>query len=138
MPRVIAIDYGGKRTGLAWTDPLQIIATGLGTVDTDQLKKKLEELLASEDITSIVLGYPTKMDGSDTNITAEVRDFAEWIRKSFSHIHLELWDERFTSKMAMDAMIQSGVKRKKRRDKNLINEVSATILLQEWLLANGN
>lgn len=133
MPRIIAIDYGGKRTGLAWTDPLKIIATGIGTVPTELLKKRLDELIAQEEIEAILLGYPIRMDGSDTNNTEAVRLFQAAINKAHPALPVILWDERFTSKMALQAMIDGGVKKKKRSDKQLINEVSATLMLQEYL-----
>lgn len=133
VSRIIAIDYGLKRTGLAWTDPDQIIATGIGSFDTQQLKNKLKKLVDEADIEGILLGYPTRLDGSDTHSTSAVREFEKWLIKVFPKLYIKRWDERFTSKMAMDAMIAGGVKKKKRRDKHLINELSATILLQEYL-----
>lgn len=127
------MDYGGKRTGLAWTDPLQLIATGLGSFSTDTLKEKFAELIQAEEIDTIVLGYPTRMDGSDSHITEAVREFEKHLQSTYPGLQVVRWDERFTSKMAMDAMIQGGVKKKKRRDKQLINEISAVLILQEYL-----
>jgi putative Holliday junction resolvase len=133
MPRILALDYGLKRTGLAWTDPLQIIATGLTTEPTDTLPAKLKELISKEPIEAIVLGFPTQNDGSDTHATAAVRLLAEQIRQDYPQITLHLWDERFTSKIAFRAMIQSGMSKKRRRDKSLIDQTSAVIILQEFM-----
>ncbi|MEL7342631.1 MAG: RuvX/YqgF family protein, partial [Bacteroidota bacterium] len=90
MPRIIAIDYGAKRTGLAWTDPLQIIATGIGSFDTEGLDDKLKELIAKEEIEAIVLGYPTRMDGSDSHVTEAVRQLKDRLAKAYPEIKLHL------------------------------------------------
>lgn len=133
MSRILALDYGSKRTGIAWTDPLQIIATGVGSFDTKILKAKMLELTKEEDITEIVLGFPTRLDGTDTDSTQAVRKFGAWIEKTFPDIPLHFRDERFTSKQAFQTMIDGGLKKKKRRDKHLVNTISATIILQEFL-----
>ena len=133
MPRIIAIDYGKKRTGLAWTDPLKMIATGIGSFDTVILDEKLKSLIDKEEIEAIVLGYPTRMDGTDSHVTEEVRTLKENLEKQYPQIRIHLWDERLTSKMAFQAMIDGGLKKKKRRDKHLVNEISAVIILQEFL-----
>ncbi|MEZ4847772.1 MAG: Holliday junction resolvase RuvX [Bacteroidia bacterium] len=133
MPRIIAIDYGKKRTGLAWTDPLKMIATGIGSFDTAILDEKLKSLIDKEEIEAIVLGYPTRMDGTDSHVTEEVRTLKENLAKQYPQIRIHLWDERLTSKMAFQAMIDGGLKKKKRRDKHLVNEISAVIILQEFL-----
>lgn len=133
MSRILALDYGTKRTGIAWTDPLQIIATGLGSFDTHVLKSKMQELYQTEEISEIVLGFPTRLDGSDTHSTQAVRDFGDWIKKTFPAAELHFRDERFTSKQAFQTMIDGGLKKKKRRDKHLVNTISATIILQEFL-----
>ena len=133
MPRIIAIDYGKKRTGLAWTDPLKMIATGIGSFDTAILDEKLKSLIDKEEIEAIVLGYPTRMDGTDSHVTEEVRTLKENLEKQYPQIRIHLWDERLTSKMAFQAMIDGGLKKKKRRDKHLVNEISAVIILQEFL-----
>ena len=138
MGRIIAIDYGSKRTGLAWTDPLQIIATGIGSIETPLLKRKLKELAGSETIEKIVLGFPTRFDGTDTDSTAGVRAFKELLHKWFPQIPVVLWDERLTSRMAFQSMIDGGLKKKKRRDKHLVNEISATLILQEFLESTQN
>lgn len=133
MPRIIAIDYGSKRTGLAWTDPMQIIATGIGSFDTSQLENKLGELFAKEEISEIVLGFPTRTDGTDTHVTEAVRKLGEQLQKKYPQVTLHYRDERFTSKMAFQTMIDAGLSRKKRQDKHLVNQISATIILQEFM-----
>jgi putative Holliday junction resolvase len=135
MPRLLSIDYGARRSGLAWTDPLQIIATGVGAYDTELLMAKIAELIEKEDIEGIVVGYPVQSDGTDTDSTPLVRDFLEELDKAYPEMPIYPWDEEFTSKRAAEAMIASGVKKKKRRDKYLINEVSAVIILQDFMEA---
>ena len=131
--RILAIDYGKKRTGLAWTDPLQIIATGLGTVDTAEIEAKLKALFLQEKIEKIVLGYPTHADGNDTHNTPLVRAFHKKLNEWFPEIPVVLEDEHGTSKTAMQTMIAAGVKKKDRRNKELLDQVSATIILQQYL-----
>lgn len=133
MSRIIAIDYGLRRTGLAWTDPLQIIASGLETVATPQLMVELKRLVAGESIEGFLLGWPTRLDGSDTNSTEAVRKFKKRLNKEFPDLSVELWDEQFTSKMAVRALVDAGVKKKKRREKGAIDRMSATLILQEYL-----
>ncbi|MEZ4772799.1 MAG: Holliday junction resolvase RuvX [Bacteroidia bacterium] len=133
MPRIIAIDYGLKRTGLAWTDPMQIIATGIGSFDTSGLDNKLAELFASEAISEIVLGFPTRTDGTDTHVTEAVRNLGDQLQKKYPQVKIHFRDERFTSKMAFQTMIDAGLSRKKRQDKHLVNQISATIILQEFM-----
>ncbi len=133
MPRILAIDYGAKRTGLAWTDPLQIIATGIGSFATSDIEAKLRELIAAEAVELIVLGYPSRADGSDTHATPLVRTFKQSLEKWFSAIPVEYWDERGSSRDAMQGMIHAGLPRKKRADKHLINQVAATIILQDYM-----
>ena len=137
MGRIIGIDYGNKRTGLAWTDPLQIIATGIGGVDTEKLAEKIQSLCQEESIDAFVVGYPTRWDGSDSHVTQEVRDFAAWLEKTFPQCSIHLWDERFSSKQAKDALRRGGASQKKRRDKHLINEISAVLILQDYLSAHS-
>ncbi|MFN8397023.1 MAG: Holliday junction resolvase RuvX [Bacteroidia bacterium] len=135
MARIIGIDYGMKRTGLAWTDPLKIIATGLETVATDTLVPHLQTLLKKEQVERIVLGYPTRLDGTDTDTTQPVLALKKKLEETFPGIPVTLWDEQFSSKKAMRAMIDGGVSKKNRRDKALIDKVSATLILQEYLSA---
>ena len=133
MARILAIDYGKKRCGLAVTDPLQIIASGLATVETEQLVWYLKQYFAREEVTLLLLGHPKKLDGSDNDITPKVEKFFGQLQKLFPAIPVKLVDERFTSKMAFQTMIDSGLKKKDRQDKGLIDEISATILLQGYL-----
>ncbi|MCO5235152.1 MAG: Holliday junction resolvase RuvX [Chitinophagaceae bacterium] len=136
MPRIIAIDYGLKRTGIAVTDPLQIIATGLTTVASPQLIDFLKKYCEQEPVEKIIIGEPKNLDGSATHATLPVEKVIERIRKALPHIPIEKADERFTSKLAVQAMIDMGMKKKQRRDKAKIDEIAATILLQEYLNHN--
>ena len=133
MPRIIAIDYGKKRTGLAISDALNIIANGIGTIDTEKLVWNLKQLFAEHDVDTILLGYPKNLDGTDTDITAKVDKFYQQLQKLFPDKQTILCDERFTSKMAFQAMIDSGLKKKDRQNKALIDEISAKIILQGYL-----
>ena len=133
MARILAIDYGKKRTGLAVTDPLKIIATGLTTVDTEKLVWFLKDYFSREPVELILLGYPRQLDGSDNDITPKVEKFFGQLQKLFPDIPAKLVDERFTSKMASQAMVDMGLKKKQRRNKALVDEIAATILLQEYL-----
>jgi len=129
----MAIDYGKKRTGLAVTDPLKIIATGLTTVETPKLVAYLKDYTAKEDVEQIIIGMPTNMDDSDTHATPLVRNFIQQFRKLFPSIPITEVDERFTSKMATQAMLEMGLKKKQRQNKGLVDEIAATIMLQEYL-----
>ena len=133
----MAIDYGGKRTGIAVTDPLQIIATGLTTVESSGLIAFLKEYMRTETVELILIGEPKNWDDSDTHATPLVRRAIERLRKEFPSIPLQTVDERFTSKMATRAMIDMGMKKKQRRNKALVDEIAATLLLQEWLERRG-
>ena len=133
MGRIIAIDYGTKRVGLATTDPLQIIASALDTIHAKDVLQFLKNYVKQEDVESFVLGMPTKLDGTDTNATPHVRQFHKQLKKHFPEKPVYLHDERFTSKMALDAMIAGGSKKKDRRDKGNIDKISATIILQSYL-----
>lgn len=133
MGRILAIDYGAKRTGLAVTDPLCMIASPLDFVPTHKLEDFLREYFEDESVEKIVLGMPKNTDGSDTNATSLVQAFVNRFKKVFPTKELVLHDERFTSKMAMDAMISGGVKKKDRRNKGNVDKVSATIILQSYL-----
>lgn len=133
MPRIISIDYGLKRTGIAVTDPLKIIATGLTTVDTKTLISFLKNYFSKEPVELIIIGEPKNMDDSDTHATALVENCIKELQKNFPAIPIVKVDERFTSKMAKDAMIEMGMKKKQRRNKAFVDEIAATILLQEYL-----
>ncbi len=133
MGKIIAIDFGLKRTGLAITDELQIIATGLETVESKQLMNYLIALFQKEKIEKIVLGEPKRLDGSDAHITQNVYLLKEALEKQFPGTPVILHDERFTSKMAVEAMIAGGMKKKQRQDKAMIDKISATIILQSYM-----
>ncbi len=133
MGRIMAIDYGSKRVGLAVTDPLQIIASPLDTVHSKDVIAFLKQYDEQEGIEAIVLGMPKKLDNTDTNATPLVRQFQKLLKKNFPEKAVYLHDERFTSKMALDAMIAGGSKKKNRREKGNIDKVSAAIILQSYL-----
>lgn len=133
MGRILGIDYGMKRSGLAWTDPLQLVASGLEALDTPKLKARIHQLVTEENLVAFVLGYPLQLDGSDTDSTEAVRTFATWLEKAFPGREIILWDERFSSRQAKEVMILAGVPKKRRQDKYLINQVSATLILQDYL-----
>ncbi|HTN06609.1 Holliday junction resolvase RuvX [Agriterribacter sp.] len=136
MPRIIAIDYGLKRTGIAVTDPLQIIATGLTTIESPRLIDFLKNYFEREQVEKIIIGEPKNLDDSDTHATVLVQKVVEKIKKAFPGMPVEKADERYTSKMAMQAMIAMGMKKKQRRNKAIIDEIAATIILQEYLHHN--
>jgi putative Holliday junction resolvase len=133
MGRIISIDYGKKRTGIAVTDPLQIIASPLETVPTGELEKFLIDYSARETIDEFVVGYPVQMNNRPSESVKYVDPFLKWLRKLFPDKPVNLADERFTSKIAFRAMIDGGVKKKERRDKAVVDRVSASIILQSFL-----
>ena len=133
MGRIISIDYGLKRTGLAVTDPLQIIATGLTTVESKQLIPFLKDYFAREEVELIIIGEPKNWDDTDTHATPLVEIFIKELQKNFPAIPIKKVDERFTSKMAKDAMLEMGLKKMQRRNKRLVDEIAATIILQEYM-----
>jgi len=133
MARIMAIDYGLKRTGLAVTDPLQIIATVLTTIESTRLIPFLKDYFKKEPVELILIGEPKNWDDSDTHATPLVRQIMLRLQKEFPSIPLKPVDERYTSKMASRAMIDMGMKKKQRRNKALVDEIAATILLQEYL-----
>lgn len=133
MARILALDYGAKRVGVAVTDPLQIIATSLDTIPTDKLLEFLKDYFAKEEVEEIVMGYPTRLNDEDSHATPLVREFVKVLEKEFPTIPVYLEDERFTSKMAVQAMIDGGVKKKDRRVKGNIDKLSATIILQSYM-----
>ena len=133
MPRILSIDYGLKRTGLAVTDPLQIIATGLTTVESKQLIPFLKDYFAKEEVELIIIGEPKNWDDTDTHATPLVEKIIKQLEKNFPTIPIKRVDERYTSKMAKDAMLEMGLKKMQRRNKKLVDEIAATILLQEYL-----
>jgi putative Holliday junction resolvase len=133
MARIISLDYGLKRTGIAVTDPMQIIATGLTTVETPKLMQFLKDYFAKEKVELILIGEPKNLDDTDTHATGPVKQFIARLKKTFPQITIETADERYTSKMATRAMIDMGMKKKDRRNKALVDEIAATMMLQEYL-----
>ncbi|ULQ57294.1 Holliday junction resolvase RuvX [Flavihumibacter rivuli] len=133
MARILAIDYGGKRTGLAVTDPLQIIATGLTTVATKDLIAFLKDYCTKEQVERFIIGEPRNWDDSETHATPLVEAFIKELARHFPAIPIEKVDERYTSKMAKQSMLESGMKKKDRRKKELVDEIAATIILQEYM-----
>lgn len=133
MPRILAIDYGLKRTGIAVTDPFQIIATGLTTIESPKLIAFLKDYFKKETVEQIIIGEPKNWDDTDTHATPLVKKIIERIKKEFPTMPLKTVDERFTSKMASQAMIDMGLKKMQRRNKALVDEIAATIMLQEYL-----
>ena len=133
MARILSIDYGLKRTGLAVTDPLQIIATGLATVESKQLIPFLKNYFLKEQVELIIIGEPKNWDDTDTHATPLVEKCIKDLQKNFPSIPIVKVDERYSSKMAKDAMIEMGMKKKQRREKALVDEIAATILLQEYM-----
>ena len=139
MGRILAIDYGRKRTGLAVTDPLQIIANALDTVPTHTLMDYVKSYAAANAVDAIVIGMPLQMDGLPSESSTYIRPFVEKLRKEMPAMRIELFDERFTSRLALRAMIDGGVPKKRRReDKGLVDRISATIILQGYLDSRDN
>lgn len=131
--RILSIDYGKRRTGLAVTDPLQIIAGGLTTVDTKELLNYIKQYVEHEEVETIVIGLPTQPNGQPSENQERVRSFTGELKKALPDIPVVFYDERFTSVLAHRTMLQSGIGRKKRQDKALVDEISATIILQNYL-----
>ncbi|WP_392436838.1 Holliday junction resolvase RuvX [Cruoricaptor ignavus] len=133
MPQILAIDYGGKRTGIAATDDLQLISSGLPTVETSQLFSFLEKYFSENDVEKIVVGLPNDLKGNLSEIETEIQAFIQKFREKFPAVEVDRLDERFTSKIASYYISQSGKRRKQRQEKALIDKVSATIILQNYL-----
>lgn len=133
MARILALDYGTKRTGIAVTDELQMIASGLTTVSTEELMDYLEKYFEAEEVELVLVGEPKQKDNSASGSEQYIQEFLKKFSEKFPQMKVERVDERFTSKLAFQSMIDSGLKKKKRRDKALIDEISATIILQTYL-----
>jgi len=131
--RILSIDYGKKRTGLAVTDPLRIIANALDTVDTKQLEKYLADYFSKNDVDIIVLGKPSQMNGQPSETMRYIEPLAHRLRHAYPDKQVVLYDERFTSVMAHRAMLESGIGKMARRDKALVDRISATIILQSYM-----
>lgn len=136
MGKILAIDYGGKRSGIAETDPLQIIASGLTTVETKDLFQFLVRHLERENIDCVVIGLPLRLNNEVSMIEGEILKFINKLQRKFPALKIERMDERFTSKLAVDALIRGGAKKKDRQNKKLVDQVSATLILQSYLDQN--
>ncbi|MDE1191699.1 MAG: Holliday junction resolvase RuvX [Arachidicoccus sp.] len=133
MARIISIDYGGKRTGIAVTDPLQIIASALTTIETKNFISFLKDYFSKEEVELILIGEPKNLDDSDTHATPLVKKAIEQLKKNFPNIPIETMDESYTSKMARRAMVEMGMKKKQREKKGNTDQIAAAIMLQEYL-----
>ena len=133
MSRILAIDYGQKRTGIAVTDSLQITANGLTTVETKHLEQFILNYMAKENVSTIVIGRPTQMNGEDSENMKRIEPFYNRLKKLLPNTEITYYDERFTSVLAHKAMIDSGIGRKARQDKALVDKISATIILEDYL-----
>ncbi len=133
LSRILAIDYGTKRTGIAVTDELQIIASGLTTVPTSELFNFLKEYFQREKVVKIVVGEPKRLNNEPSEVASAIEVFVKKFQKLYPEIEVVRMDERFTSKLAFQSMIDSGVRKKQRQNKALIDEIAATILLQDYL-----
>jgi putative Holliday junction resolvase len=133
MSRIIAIDYGIKRTGIAVTDELQIIASGLTTIPSETAIAFLKDYFAKESVSKVLIGEPKQMNGLPSESTPVIEKFVADFTQAFPEMQLERVDERFTSKMAFQTMIDSGLSKKQRQNKALVDEIAATILLQDYL-----
>ncbi len=133
MARILSIDYGKKRTGLAVTDPLQIIAGGLATVATSELFDYLQAYIAREQVEMIVIGEPRQPNGEPSENLARVQQFVNRWRKAVPNVPIQFYDERFTSVLAHQAMLDGGLKKKARQNKGLVDEISATIILEDYM-----
>lgn len=138
MARIIAIDYGRKRVGLAVTDPMQIIANGLDTVAAKDVLDYLEKYMKTEEVELIVVGYPKQLNNEDSESMKYLKPFLGQLKKRFPDMPLEMVDERFTSKLAFQSMIDGGLKKKQRQNKAMIDKVSATIILQSYMETKRN
>lgn len=134
MPRILAIDYGIKRTGIAVTDELQIIASGLTTIASETVISFLKEYFSKENVVKILIGEPKQMNGKPSESTEIIEAFVSKFKAEFPEIQVERVDERFTSKIAFQTMLDSGLKKKQRQNKALVDEIAATILLQDYLM----
>lgn len=133
MGRIIAIDYGVRRTGLAVSDPLRLIARGLATVETKQLERFLADYFSREDVTTIVLGKPQQMDGSPSETWRFIEPLSRRLKAAYPDKEVLFYDERFTSVLAHRAMIDGGMKKMARRDKAVVDKIAATIILEDYM-----
>lgn len=138
MSRIIGIDYGTKRIGLAVTDPTQIFASPLNTVSPQEFEKFVEDYLRSEEVDAFVIGYPVQMNNKPSESVKYINPFIKKLKKKYPLKHIHLVDERFTSQMALRTMINGGVKKKERKDKSMVDKISASIILQSFLDNRSN
>lgn len=136
MGRILAIDYGQKRVGLAVTDELKLIANGLDTVHVKDIWNYLQNYFSKENVEIVVIGEPKDMSGAPSDSTRVIEPFVVAFKRKFPNIKIHRFDERFTSKIAMDAMIAGGLSKKKRRNKALVDTISATLILQSFMESN--
>lgn len=137
MARILAIDYGQKRTGLAATDNLQMIANGITTVETKNLEKWIVDYMSKEDVCTIVVGKPTQMNGEASENMCRIEPFFNRLKKLFPNKEIVYYDERFTSVLAHQTMLSSGISKKARQNKGLVDQISATIILQDFMTSKG-
>jgi putative Holliday junction resolvase len=133
MGCLVGIDYGTKRTGLAYTDPNKIIASGLKNLPTYQVISYLKQFCETETVDCFIVGKPLQKDGTPSEVESQIKVFVEELKRNFPDCKIERYDERFTSKMALQAMIDGGLKKRQRSDKGMVDQVSATIILQSYL-----
>jgi len=138
LARLLAIDYGRKRVGLAVSDPMQIIANGLDTVHAKDVLDYLQKYMETEEVECIVVGYPKQLNNEDSESMKYLKPFLGQLKKRFPDMPIEMVDERFTSKIAFQSMIDGGMTKKQRRDKAVIDKISATIILQSYMEAKRN
>ncbi|MDO4823206.1 MAG: Holliday junction resolvase RuvX [Bacteroidales bacterium] len=137
MGRILAIDYGQKRTGIAVSDPLKLIAGGLTTVETPTLLDFLKSYMEKEEVEQIVVGHPIQTNGEDSENMKRITPFVNRLKKLYPTLPIVYFDERFTSVLAHKAMIESGISRKARQNKGLVDKISATIILEEFMMCNS-
>lgn len=135
---MICLDYGRKRVGIAVTDPIQIIASAVETVATHDIRTYIKDYLGREDIDEVVIGYPRNLKNEPSEAVQYIDPFLKWFRKEFPDVPLVLYDERFTSKMAEDSLIRAGVPKQARRNKSLVDKISASLILQSYLESEQN
>ncbi len=137
MSRILGIDFGTKRIGIATTDPLQIISSALDTVSPEKFFEFIANYFSEEEVEAIVIGAPKKLDNTDADIMPQVKKLVQTLNEKYPNIPVHFQDERFTSKEAQRVILTSGIKKMKRRDKSLTDKVSASIILRDWMISSG-
>ena len=137
MSRILGIDFGTKRIGIATTDPLQIISSALDTVSPEKFFEFIANYFSEEEVEAIVIGAPKKLDNTDADIMPQVKKLVQTLNEKYPNIPVHFQDERFTSKEAQRVILASGIKKMKRRDKSLTDKVSASIILRDWMISSG-